>query len=290
MRQFLAKYIPVLGIALSTYLLLLKLFPQPCFGAYSCEKVLFSPYGSILSIPVSVFALLFWGLYLLRDTWQFPLRILATLATVMFMWIQFSVLRSFCLYCTLHALCVAALWVQPSTTKLLVYPVGLLSGILFFFVTNIGAHTGKIPHIAPQIFPMAEKVGLNWLSPQPKETLIISIDCPKCQDDIAKLWANPAGPSLVFRTTAENQAATEIFIAAILAQPNAVDAFPLIWSQWLPLHTLPNADKLFSTTLQQQNLSYQHKLGAARILLKKQQNFILKHNIHATPTSLPGAW
>jgi hypothetical protein len=282
-KHKLAFLIPLFGIAVSTYLLFLKLYPQPCFGGFSCERVLFSPYGSLGPIPVSVFALLFWAAYLYCTKWQLQLRVVATLASLAFMGIQFFVIQGFCIYCTLHAAIVLLLWCFAVDTKIQIYPFGLILGTLFFYATS-----SDNPVIAPNLFPQQEAVGFSWLSPQSpgSAVLVLAIDCPKCHDELAKLWSAERAPRIVFRETPENRTATEIFVAAVLAQPKPDDAFPLIWSVWAPLYTLSHSDQLFAQRLSMQHLPYQTHQTQARTLLRQQQIWLDHRNIFSTPTTV----
>jgi uncharacterized membrane protein len=93
------------GVALATYLLGLKVARLPC-GVGNCDAIIRSSYGSILGVPVSLFAIAAWGLLVYSSGW---LRLLAAAAlfvgSLWFVAVQAFILQSFCILCCAHAAC-----------------------------------------------------------------------------------------------------------------------------------------------------------------------------------------
>jgi uncharacterized membrane protein len=219
-----------LGVALALYLTLLKLTALPCSGLGDCGKIIHSSYGNVFRIPVGAYALMLWVVVLFQRDSTFRALWLVFLAasSVGFMVIQFAVLRGFCLYCTLHALCTwAALALFRATPKpWLVLPVAILLASGGFAYSHHRAHI--LPASPPNsagVTRIPPASGLPWLAPVAEKCpiLIISLDCPSCLELLEKFTrydftSVKHGPAIFFKTTPSNRALTREFIAAILAQ------------------------------------------------------------------------
>ena len=103
LKTLLAMACYTLGLALSLYLAALKLFALPCVGPGNCHTVIYSAYGSVAGVPVSVFGALLWvGVLTVREeSKRGALLFLLAAGALVFMVLQFGVLRSFCLYLSL---------------------------------------------------------------------------------------------------------------------------------------------------------------------------------------------
>ncbi|ATC63859.1 hypothetical protein CMV30_07810 [Nibricoccus aquaticus] len=127
-RPALTQLLIVAGLALSAYLAALKFLALPCLGAGGCHTILHSRYGEIFRLPVGLYGTLLWlAVILVPDrSKRGMLLLLMSGGSVIFMLLQFAVLRSFCLYCTLHALITwAVLWLHAETPRRWTAPLGL---------------------------------------------------------------------------------------------------------------------------------------------------------------------
>jgi uncharacterized membrane protein len=106
LKSWFATACCALGLGLSLYLSLLKFYSLPCAGPGNCHAVIHSAYGSVYRIPAGAFGALLWAAAILVPdrTKRGVLLLLLSAGAAIFMGIQFFVLKTFCLYCTLHAL------------------------------------------------------------------------------------------------------------------------------------------------------------------------------------------
>jgi uncharacterized membrane protein len=118
-KSRLASLLAALGLALASYLALLKLYALPCLGPGSCQAVLHSQFGAVFRVPVGVLGALLWlAVILVPDrSKRGALLLLMSAGAAMFMVIQFVVLRGFCLYCTLHAVVTWAVLSRPARSQ-----------------------------------------------------------------------------------------------------------------------------------------------------------------------------
>ncbi len=219
-----------LGLALALYLTLLKLFALPCHAPGDCQKIIFSSYGTIFRLPVGLYSAALWIAALLqRDAFKRAIFLsLLALGSLGFMVIQFAVLRGFCLYCTLHALCTFAAFALHRTAPRpsLIIPLAALLAAGGFALSYQGAHSVSATPTSVSSAPRLSFVsGLPWLAPvgEKSPALILSLDCPSCLDLLEQLTSHDftsvkQGPTLFFKTTPANRALTQEFISGILAQ------------------------------------------------------------------------
>jgi uncharacterized membrane protein len=229
-----------LGLALAVYLALLKLFALPCIGPGSCHAILYSIYGSVFRVPVGVYGTLLWLAVILvpnqdkRDVFLFMLAG----GAVLFMAIQFFVLRGFCLYCTLHAVAAwgaLALHREKPRYWMAVAGLALAGGAFYYSREQVALHAKNEASLAPRLSMLAnDPAALPFLGPVwPRcPTLVLSLDCAACLDLLDELTrqsyaGRPSGPAVYLKTNDTNHALTVGFIAAVLAQRDLTrrDAF-----------------------------------------------------------------
>jgi uncharacterized membrane protein len=230
LKRELATVFHSLGLGLSLYLALLKTFSLPCIGGGGCHGIIHSSYGSVLGMPVGYFGAVLWaGAALVTDrTKRAALLALLASGSLIFLCIQFFVLKGFCLYCTLHA---AAAWLalafnaQEPRRWAAVAGLGLALG--GFGATRLhtaskAANSSPPATSATPIVSAAE--GLAWLGDRTTQspTLVISLDCPACLDLLEELTKQSyagvtSGPAVFFKTTRQNETLTHVFVASVLA-------------------------------------------------------------------------
>ncbi|MFT3869949.1 MAG: vitamin K epoxide reductase family protein [Nibricoccus sp.] len=220
-----------LGLALAVYLALLKFFALPCVGPGNCQTILYSKFGSILHVPVGVYAALLWfGVIFIpnKDKRDVFLLMLAG-GAAFFMVIQFFVLRGFCLYCTLHAVAAwGALFLHHERPRVWMAVLALaLAGGGFQLARTHANHQAQSGTAQPaQLATLADKASaLPWLGKiHPRSpAVILSFDCPSCIDLLEKLTKEnfknrDLGPALYFKVNDRNRALTLAVVASVLSQ------------------------------------------------------------------------
>ena len=255
-RHTLTQLLITAGLAISAYLAALKFLALPCVGASGCHAMLHSRYGEIFRLPVGLYSALLWlAVILVPDrTKRGVLLLLMSGGSVVFMLIQFAVLRGFCLYCTLHALITwAALYLHAEKPARWTAPLALALATAALLLTRhqiatrASAPSSASLHLSSTLYPLpssdfasstapspvhsspltlhSSPSGLYWLGPftEKSPALVLSLDCPACLDLLDSLAQRPASPgaaapALFFKTTDTNRALTETFLAAVLAQ------------------------------------------------------------------------
>jgi uncharacterized membrane protein len=233
-KSRLASLLAALGLALASYLALLKLYALPCLGPGSCQAVLHSQFGAVFRVPVGVLGALLWlAVILVPDrSKRGALLLLMSAGAAMFMVIQFVVLRGFCLYCTLHAVVTwAVLWLHGEKPRWWAAALGLLLAAGGFLATReVAAQRSQT--VVASARPSLD-AGFAWLgqtSPR-SPILVLSVDCPACLDLLEQLTQHrfagvTHGPALYWKITDVNHALTQALVAAVLAQEApAPDAF-----------------------------------------------------------------
>jgi uncharacterized membrane protein len=249
-RHAFTQILIITGLALSAYLAALKFLALPCIGSGGCHAILHSRYGEIFRLPVGLYGVLLWlaVIYIPDRTKRGLLLLLMSGSSVVFMLLQFAVLRGFCLYCTLHAAITwAVLYLHGETPRRWTAPLGLAlaAGALFLSRHAIAtraaspasssASSSQPPTLDSRLSSSlhAQAAGLYWLGPftEKSPALVLSLDCPACLDLLESLTQRSyrdttAGPALYFKTTDANRTLTETFIAAVLSQDGTPrDAF-----------------------------------------------------------------
>lgn len=232
-RRILTQILVTLGIALAAYLAGLHFLRLPCIGSSGCEIVINSRYGQFLGVPVGLFAVLLWlaVIYVPDRSKRGVLLVLMGGVSFVFILLQFFVVRSFCLFCTLHALIswimIALHGEKPSRWTA---PLGLALAFGALLLAREHAATraaGTLPPTpAESVATLRERsAGLYWLGPYNERSpaLVLSLDCPSCLDLLESLTRRSfaegsAGPAIYWKTTDANRALTETFIAAVLVQ------------------------------------------------------------------------
>lgn len=231
LKHTLATACYTLGLALAVYLALLKLFALPCVGPGNCQAILYSKFGSILHVPVGIFAALLWfgAIFIPNKDKRDVLLLMLAGGTAFFMVIQFFVLRGFCLYCTLHA---AAAWgamlLHHERPRVWMAILALaLAGGGFQLARTHANHQARSGTAQPaQLATLADKASaLPWLGKvHPRSpAVVLSFDCPSCIDLLEKLTkenfkGRDLGPALYFKVNDRNRALTLAFVASVLSQ------------------------------------------------------------------------
>jgi len=224
-----------LGFALSFHLGLLKQFSLPCVGAGGCHSIIHSGYGSLFGLPVGYYGALFWGAAIIIPDRTKRGALLALLASgaLVFMGIQFFVLKGFCLYCTIHAVVAwIAVFLHGEEPKKWALPVGLLLALGGFQLARVRVGTQPVALLSEGAMTLAEAPsGAAWLAPLTPHSpaLILSLNCAACVDVLDEIARHNfknvrTGPAIFFKVTDENRALTTTFVAAVLAQAAATDS------------------------------------------------------------------
>lgn len=193
-----------------------------------------SGYGSVFGIPVGVFGALLWACAIVVPdrTKRGALLLLLAAGSAVFMGIQFLVLKSFCLYCTVHAV---AAWVAFALHAQTPHRSGLLVGLalavggLGLARSRVEAHVAAAPVVPPSGSPLAAApAGFPWLAPLTPRSpaLVLSLNCAACLDLLGELTRRRyadvnTGPAIFFKVNEENRELTTLFVAAVLAQPGS---------------------------------------------------------------------
>jgi len=232
LKRWSATVFCTLGLALSLHLALLKFYALPCIGPGGCHSIIHSGYGSVFGLPVGLFGAVMWAaaIAIPDRTKRSALLLLLAAGSVVFMCIQFLVLRGFCLYCTAHAV---TSWVAFALHGQNPHRSALLAGVALA-VGGFGlararaesqvAATIAIPNGRTPL--AAAPAGVTWLGPLAPRSpaLVVSLNCAACLDLLRELaryrYTNVrSGPALFFKVTDENRELTTTFVAAVLAQP-----------------------------------------------------------------------
>jgi len=224
------------GLALSSWLAILKLGSLPCIGG-GCESVIQSAYGSLLGVPVGVYAAALWLGAFLSSGRRIRLACLGILGlgSVVFIAIEALVLRSFCALCTAHALATGIAFLARRNPPRL---RGLLAG-LAIAAAALGWTLSTARSLPASGRPALSALAgdpvdaFYWLGPRDpgSPVLVLSLTCPACLDALgalarADLSRHSRGPALYFKADAAGLDATAVFIAAVLARDgNKRDAF-----------------------------------------------------------------
>ena len=298
LKHRLASVILTLGLAISLYLALLKLFALPCIGSSSCQAVIHSRFGAVFGVPVGAFGAFLWsGAILVRDTEKrVGLLTLLSLGSLVFMIIQFVVLRGFCAYCTVHAvLSWLALGVHAARpARWLVLPaVALAAGGFALSRAQANAATHAVAATPDLAAALAhEPSALPWLGEIATDSpsLVLSVTCPACFDLLDELSKRrlqdiPTGPAVFFKTDDANRALTVEVVAAVLAQkgPPRREAFLAVAS--LLLSRRDSALNAPGTAAQEMALFFPNADGfreEAERLLRDQADALRRHALPQT--------
>ena len=158
-----AFILSLIAIANASYLTLLKLTATDnCLIGNSCNDVINSIYGSILGVPLSYIGVIFFTCvsYLLFQykfkksvnlNHIFYVLILGSVASLLFLIIQFVIIKSFCLFCTLSAIITFTLTIlcfynlqQVNTTNKTDFKHYIVIGVIVFVCALL--------HLVPKLF------------------------------------------------------------------------------------------------------------------------------------------
>lgn len=224
-----------LGLVTCIYLAALKLLNVPCPLA-GCGDIINSRYGSLLRVPLPLFAVPFWIALAFPATrpWQVLVQLgsvlLLALGGLVLMGIQFFVLRGFCPFCTIHAAAaLAAAFVLPLRGRahpwipslVLALAMPLLFGERALALAQVNSWDApgysnvlipKAGHDAKANRPetatlsamlslqgVIDRVSFDWLGdvdPAQSPVLVVSFQCPHCLDLLGQCLKNPQFGSL----------------------------------------------------------------------------------------------
>jgi uncharacterized membrane protein len=295
-NRFIPKFTPLLGMTLAFVTFLLKLYPTSC-GLGDCGAVIQSSWGSILGIPVSLYGLIGWAVYLLPFPVALRKSALAALllGSVYFIGIQVFILHSFCIFCMCHALTTFVM------AMYLVRPLPQACTIGYASLYLVGAlllggagHASLRYHQSNKILAQVSTAkltnipeGVLWLSEEAStQRLVVSLTCSHCLQLLTKAETLPTSQTpaaaLIFLTTDENRATTRHFVAAALAR--APSEFPVL----MAVSRIPNTQTLWDTKTLQSTLNgmipdYSAFLAEADALLEQHTQFLKTANIQGTP-------
>ncbi|HEY1793165.1 MAG TPA: vitamin K epoxide reductase family protein [Opitutaceae bacterium] len=241
------------GMLCCVYLAALKLIDLPC-PLSGCGAVINSSYGSLLGVPLPVYALPLWVLLSLPGSGPraSATRLAGVLALALggiaLMGIQFFVLRGFCPFCTLHAVAaVAAAFTVPLRGRAHPWlPAVILALVLPVFVatrasseaelnspSGAGFGGAEAPAAAPAPAARAalpasiDLAAFQWLGPidaRQSPVLVVSLQCGHCLELLNRSLHSPqfgtaGGPKLfIYAQPQEAQDSIDV-IAAILSAP-----------------------------------------------------------------------
>lgn len=213
------------GLAFALFLGFMRLAKLPCGALGGCDPVLASPYGSIAGIPLGFFAAALWLTSLLtsRDRLRrFALLILA-LGSVVFVYIQAFVLRTFCPWCMAHAV---FSWLSYPGWRARGHWSAVLAAVLLAGCGHAVQRALLSEHAAPDSFEELAHEALPWLGVRTVESpvLVLGIDCQTCWET----WLAPLGtlgwspregaPLVIWKTDARTRTLTEYFVATVIAK------------------------------------------------------------------------
>lgn len=292
------------GLALSVYLALLKFFSLPCIGPGGCHAVIHSSYGTVAGLPVGVFGALLWGAAILvpDDTKRRALLLLLAGGSACFMGIQFFLLHSFCLYCTLHAvaalLAVTVGWRAPHRAALVLGLV--LAGAGFaatraFATKQVQASVDALPTTVNTL--ASDASAMPWLGPVLPDSpaVVLSLNCPACLELLEQLTRTSlkdvaGGPALFFKTTDDNRDLTTAFVASILASPASKrEAFIASVSILLTMqdHALSSPQTAAAQFSGMTPMGASQRDHAARLLEEQRQALVAAKLSDTTPLLVP---
>jgi uncharacterized membrane protein len=302
-QRWLLTLCSALGLGLSLYLGLLKLFSLPCLGGGGCQAVIHSGYGAVFGIPVGFFAALLWlgALLVPDDTKRRALLGLLAAGSVIFIGIQLFVLRGFCGYCTTHAV---VSWVAVAVSGAVPHRAAVAAG-LALAVGGFAVARNQVQSAAAVVSPAhaagsplaVAPTSLPWLGPLSTRSpaLVVSVTCAACLDLMEELSkrsyaAVESGPALFFRTTEQNRELTEVFVAAALATPGSRrDAFLSTTALLLSIkdQALSTPDVAATMLASMVPSSAQHREQARRMLAAQQETLKTAGVADTTPLLVP---
>jgi uncharacterized membrane protein len=235
LKPWLATLFCAVGLALSVFLGLIKLYALPCIGGGGCDTVIHSMYGTVLRVPIGFVGALLWlaAIVISDHAKRSALLFLLAVGSAALMCIQFLVLRGFCLYCTAHAVTAwLAFGFHRHAPRRWAIVLGLALAVGAFSLARSKAQTRagmSFPAEAGGALKLsAELSGVAWIAPiEPRSPgLVISLNCAACLDLLEELSRRSlgnvqGGPAIFFKVTEENRELTTTFVAAVLSQPKS---------------------------------------------------------------------
>jgi uncharacterized membrane protein len=255
------------GLLCCIYLAALKLINVPC-PLTGCGEIINSRFGSILGIPLPVFAIPFWIALAFspNQAWQRMAQRWCVGVLVMgglvLMCIQFFVLKGFCIFCTTHALA-ALLAAFALTKKGTAHPwlPGLVLALtlpLFIAIKAVaearlrsggttfsesmgvaGPVSAPVPSNAA-LPVIIDKAAFGWLGQfdsKQSPILVVSFQCSHCLDLLGNALKDPRfgtqrGPKIFVYAQPQESADSIAVMAAMLSVPGtAEEQFAAVFSR-----------------------------------------------------------
>ncbi len=256
-NSFLTTFLVGVGLLCCIYLAALKLINLPC-PLTGCGDIINSRFGSILGVPLPLFAIPLWIVLALPATqaWQSVAQrccvgILA-IGGLALMGIQFFVLKGFCPFCTIHALAalLAAFALSKKGSAHPWLPALVLALTLPLFVgikamaearlrpgeapvnasstaPGVPATGGSVAPSRPILPPFIDKAAFSWLGeidPKQSPILVVSFQCSHCLDLLGNALKDPRfgtqkGPKVFVYAQPQESADSIAVIAAMDSVP-----------------------------------------------------------------------
>ncbi len=288
----------MLGIGISLYTVILKLGGLSCFSI-NCGEVINSSYGSIVGIPVGLFAAVLWSLlFILSPKHHWIPKSFLIVASMMFISIQAFVLHRFCPVCMAHCtLCFILLFFKLNISIKRYMPLSLV-GVLLTFLVVVGQEQylhWKIKNSIPNLTSKVIRNGKQfpWLAEyiSPESYLVVSMSCSHCKNIFKSIILQPsekfeAPPLMILHR--KNEPGVIEFVAAVLSRQDLspANSFRQVYRQ-----ILKDTEFFFvgrNVNLDHQLLiavspNYREYLPEAKELLKAQQPRIKRWNVPRRP-------
>lgn len=299
-----ATLVGALGLGLALYLAALKLFSLPCLGGAGCGAVIHSRYGTLLGVPVGLYAAALWFVAFFagpRAALRTRALLLLAVGSVGFVAIQAFVLHRFCAWCLAHSV---ATWLALALHRAapkgwLAATAGVLLALGGYFATR-HATLAALPPAASTTTAslrstlLAATPSAAWLGPVAPDSpvLVLSLTCPKCLDLLDDLTRQsyaqrPHGPALYLRSTASDRELTMAFAAAVAAQGDTLDAFLSVTGLLLSQKELILGNPAGAATWLRAIFPADDRQSAAAALVDRHATALAATGIAATPLLLP---
>jgi uncharacterized membrane protein len=267
--SLLTTFLAGVGLLCCIYLAALKLINLPCPLA-GCGMIINSRYGSLLGVPLPLFAVPLWIVLALpaARAWQHAVQLasvlLLALGGLVLMGIQFFVLRGFCPFCTLHALAALAAAVAlplrgrahawlPALMLALTLPVVLVVKVMGEAELQNPQSAGYSTQGAPGAAAPAasappkaayptniDQAAFHWLGDvdaRQSPILVVSFQCAHCLSLLENTLKSPKfgaskGPKIfVYAQPQESQDSVDVLAAMLSVPGTPQEQFATVFGQ-----------------------------------------------------------
>lgn len=283
--------IVILGLSCCLYLGILKALNLPC-ALNGCDAITKSSYGSLWGISVAWYAVPLWLLLLsVSGKVRLILGFVLGFGSLGFMFIQFGLLKGFCLFCTVHALCAMTLTAFKGK-----YRAKWLSVVAACVLAILGcgiAYTSL--EKAPQQVAIRQDNGYGWLGESNAKSpiILVSMQCSHCLDMLETALKHPKlGSSNVAKVYVFSQPVHRQDTILLLAGMLSSDKGDMSVKSFRDLFTkLPNWKSLaleyksieLEQAVKRLYPDYSKYIALANQIHNKQAEFISKVNFDHTP-------